>query len=58
MDASYLQPGVFDDRRASLDVDMLDIPKQPRSSSVEVSLPTEESSHYKAITSPSTASER
>ncbi len=58
MDASYLQPGMLDDRRASLDVDMLDIPKQARSSSVEVSLPTEESSHYRAITSPSTASER
>lgn len=58
MDASYLQPGTMDDRRASLDVDMLDTPKQPRSSSVEVSLPTEESSCYRAITSPSTASER
>ena len=59
MDAAYLQPGIMDDRRASLDVDMmLDVPKQPRSSSVEVSLPTPDEAHYKAIRSPSTASER
>ena len=50
LDAGYLQPG-SEDRRASLD--FLQIPKQPRSTSVDVNLPTEESGHYQAYTSQS-----
>ena len=51
MDAAYMQNGCCDDRRCSLGADLLDVPVQPRSSSVDVSLPTEKSAHYTAIPS-------
>ena len=46
---------VKDDRRASFDMALLGVPKHPRSSSVEVSLPTKGSSKYKVATSCPTA---
>lgn len=39
-------------RQCSMDVPYLEVPKTGRSSSVDVSLPTDEDSHYKAYTSP------
>ena len=51
MDAAYAPMVGYDERRGSLDPEMLDVPKQPRSSSVDVSLPTSETRRYKAITS-------
>ena len=52
MDAAYLSVNTtYDERRGSFDpACMLDVPKQPRSSSVDVTLPTPETGRYKAIT--------
>ncbi|XP_067676012.1 diacylglycerol kinase zeta-like isoform X3 [Haliotis asinina] len=53
MDAAYMPlqvPQQESPRKASLDESCLDVPKQMRSSSVDISLPTEDNSSYKAIT--------
>ena len=50
MDAAYLVlPSPTEDRRSSLDDDLLNVPVQHRSSSVDVNLPTESIAQYKAI---------
>ena len=50
MDATVFRNSALDDRRSSLDETFSDIPVQPRSSSVDVHLPTEENKAYKAVT--------
>lgn len=50
MDATYSTVPSDDMRRSSWGEERLDVPKQNRSSSIDVNLPTEEDSTYHAVT--------
>lgn len=54
LDATIIRGIPDGERRPSFDMDMLDVPKQPRATSVDVSLPTKHSACYRALQSRST----